>query len=116
MNNLESLAKTRFEQYSKSETGKVLNWYHLPQERKVAWMQEVLDGFEFIIKNLKDRLKLDPVPGRMNTTYALGRAEGINSEKMRYIQELTLLAEDLHNELDYFEECYAKQQQFKLRE
>jgi len=85
MGNIEIYAKEYFEKYSLHKTGKMLNWYHLPVERRREWMDDVYKLMQFLIHELKETINTNTKAiSIQNTSYAKGREEGIFLERLRY--------------------------------
>lgn len=100
MNHLEKLGKEAFEAYCHKQANTTYNWYHLPKARRVAWMQEILEAYLFVIHEMQQMIKFEPGINRANTSYALGRTEGINAEKTRYYNELLNMSIRLKEDLE----------------
>ena len=90
-NKLERLAAEIFGRYSMATDGRRASWEHLPKERKLAWMAEVIFYVENISDQLKDRFSRPPKFDPASTSYALGYNQGIALERaeiFKFIEEL----------------------------
>lgn len=100
MNHLEILAKNKFESYCRKNSNTAYNWYYLPKARRVAWMSEILDAYQFVIGELKSSINTEPFPQAINTSYVIGRLAGINEERTKYLNQLIALSDNLNSEFD----------------
>lgn len=104
MKELESLAALAFERYSKLTTGHRSDWKYLSEERKEAWMKEVI----FYIEHISDRLKIKfKTPPRVNETggaYAAGFNAGLTTERLSIINFIDMLDTEYKNQLQEYKD------------
>lgn len=99
MIDLELTAKLMFERFGERETGHTPNWNYLNEDRKTAWIKEV---FEIIDETLQDiRSEIKPIPDLSphNSTYAMGRNDGIKEERTNLIALLEQIHLDLQGQI-----------------
>lgn len=109
MTELESLAAQAFERYAKLTTGQKANWEYLSDERKEAWMKEVIFYIEHISKRLKTKFK--PVPPASNANagaYTAGYNDGIATERLSITNFIAMLDKDYVAQLEDFKSKLAE--------
>lgn len=94
MKNLETLAREVFDRFAKN-SGSKADWNYLSEERKLAWMQDVLLISEYFLNDVKSQLKPIPFNQKFSTVYETAYNEGLRSERVAF----TTLVEDVHKKL-----------------
>lgn len=100
MKTLEGLAREMFAKFSLMETGRQGNWDYLSDERKLAWMQDVAEIADFIIKEVKSEFKPLPVSSKAGTVYESGYMEGVRSERVQCMNVIDAIEDDLVEQLE----------------
>lgn len=103
MKTLESMAKETFEKFSIRETGKLLKWKYLSDERKLEWMQELFELMDYYMEELRGQLKPLPINPKSDTVYAAGLNDGIRSERVFLHQLMEKIHKDLADQLVDFQ-------------
>ena len=99
MNKLEHLAKGAFEHYSERITGYVENWNDLSEERKKAWMLDILCITDHIIEKLVGEFKEIPTLRPNTTSYFKGYNDGMMEERITVKNFIENILEELENNL-----------------
>ena len=103
MTNLELITKAFFEKFSVEQTGRVLNWFYLPIDRRKAWMDDTLRIANFVITEIDSTIVIKPISNSIgNTMFTRGKEEGIQSEKLRIKMQLQDFLRDLKQELEEY--------------
>lgn len=100
MTELESLAAQAFEKYSRLTTGKPANWTYLSEERKQAWMKEMIFFIEHISDRLKTKFKAPPRSNPSGGAYAAGFNDGIATERLGIMNFIEMLDTEYKDQLD----------------
>lgn len=100
MKEIEVLAKGLFQRYSMKMDGVIYNWQYLSRERQIEWMKEVIIHTEFLLKNIRDRIKPIPASSNNPASYEIGFLAGQQNERLKFIKILESLDSDLKNQLD----------------
>jgi hypothetical protein len=95
MKTLEGMAKELFEKFAFKETGKVLQWKHLDDDRKIEWIRDVFEVADYYMEELRSQLKPLPVNPKSDTVYGSGINDGMRAERIYTHQ----LMEDIHRGL-----------------
>ncbi len=103
MTELEQLAKEAFQRYVLATTGKDGYWTHLNNDRKVAWMKEVIFLMDFLATSVHKKFKEVP-PAQNNNVYAQGYYSGMATERTSMIELIQYLKNDLKKQLKEFEQ------------
>lgn len=104
MTKLERLAASAFERYSRLTTGKPANWTYLSQERKEAWMKEMIFFVEHISDRLKTEFKAPPKSNPSGGAYAAGYNDGMATERLSIMNFIEKLDTDYINDLEQFKD------------
>ena len=98
---LEQLAQKAFNNFCK-KTNQIAYWEHMPFERKLNWMQEIIDLTELICKDIKKEIK--PVAKfRLGiASFEIGYNEGVRKEREQLKEQLNNLVQELQVEIDNF--------------
>jgi hypothetical protein len=108
MTKLEQLAASAFERYARLTTGRPASWTYLAQDRKEAWMKEMI----FFIEHISDRLKAEfKAPPRSNPNagaYAAGYADGMATERLSITNFIEQLDTKYVEDLEYFKAVNAE--------
>lgn len=99
MKDIETLAIGLFNRFSQKKDGRTYDWNYLSKDRQIEWMKEAVIHTEFLLKNIRDRVKPVPGPSSNPASYELGFLAGQQSERMKFIQLLEYLDQDLKNQL-----------------
>lgn len=91
MTELESLAAQAFDKYSRATTGFAGNWAYLSEERKQAWMKEMIFFIEHISDRLKAKFKAPPKSNPSGGAYAAGFNDGIATERLSITNFIEML-------------------------
>ena len=109
MTTLEKLAKGMFERYSERTTGHKAHWDYLSKPRKADWLREVMIMMEYLVGNLKDRLKAPPASKPNEAAYSVGYNQGKADERLEFMQFVEYLEKGLRDELeDYIHQSKKK--------
>lgn len=101
---LETLAKKAFYNFC-SQLGEHGIWENLPKKRQLAWAREVKTYLELVSDELIKPLKKSPQPDtKVNTSYALGYNQGVNSERVKFITVLDGLKKQIEQEYSELED------------
>lgn len=100
MKDLEGIARDLFTKFHMKETGKVGNWDYLSDERKLAWMQDVMHIADFIIKEIKSEIRPLPISTSTGTAYESGFMAGLRSERIQNEKIINAIEEDLIEQLE----------------
>jgi hypothetical protein len=105
MNKLEQIAKQHFEAFTlKHNNGVEVSWYYLPKERRLAWMKDVLDFYTDVINTLDKQIVFEKKIAPNNTSFAVGKEDGIRVERLRYKVLLAEIKHQLTEEYKGYEE------------
>lgn len=99
MTELESLAAQAFERFAKLK-GQKADWTYLSEERKVAWMKEMIFFIEHISDRLKTKFKAPPRSNPNGGAYATGFNDGLTTERLSITNFIEMLDEDYKDQLD----------------
>ena len=100
MTQLEVLAKEMFERYAVRVAGHKSNWDYISDERKLAWMEEVLVMSDYFIENFRANLNKKPTPIRGNSGFENGHAAGVIKERQETLNFIQHLDEQLKKDLE----------------
>lgn len=100
MTELESLAAQAFEKYSRLTTGKPASWTYLSEERKQAWMKEMIFFIEHISARLKTKFKAPPRSNPSGGAYAAGFNDGIATERLSIMNFIEMLDNEYVDQLE----------------
>ncbi len=100
MTELESLAAQAFEKYSRLTTGKPASWTYLSEERKQAWMKEMIFFIEHISDRLKTKFKAPPRSNPSGGAYATGFNDGITTERLSIMNFIEMLDTEYADQLN----------------
>ncbi len=103
MTEVERLAKEAFERYVLATTGKDAYWTHLSDDRKVAWMHEVIFLMDFLATSVHKKFKEVP-PQQNNNVYATGYYTGMATERAAMIELIQYLKNDLKRQVEEFKQ------------
>lgn len=109
MTELESLAAQAFEKYSRLTTGKPANWTYLSEERKQAWMKEMIFFIEHISDRLKTKFKVPPKINPNGGAYAAGFNDGLSTERLSIMNFIEMLDTDYKDQLDQHKSVITEQ-------
>lgn len=99
MTELEIMAARAFEKFA-AETGQSANWAYLSEERKQAWMCEIIFYVDHVTSKLLEKLKpIGPATQNMGA-YAAGYNDGIAVERMALQNLLEKISEDYKNQFN----------------
>lgn len=113
MTELETMAARAFEKYGLA-TGQPVNWSYLSEERKQAWMCEIIFYVDHVNSKLKEKIKPmgTQAPGG---AYAAGYNDGVAVERMAILNLIETLGEDYKNQFNLRLDIIAeKERQSKL--
>jgi len=114
MTELEIMAAKAFEKFG-SATGQSVSWSYLSEERKQAWMCEIIFYVDHVTSKLKEKLKPVGQATQNMGAYAAGYNDGIAVERMALNNLLEQLGEDYKNQFNQRLEIIAeKERQSKL--
>ena len=108
MTKLERLAASAFERYSRLTTGKPANWTYLSQERKEAWMKEMIFFIDHISERLKTEFKAPPRSQPSGGAYAAGFNDGMATERLSIMNFIEQLDTKYIEELEQFQAVQAE--------
>lgn len=100
---LETLARKAFYKFCNQlqEDGV---WENLSPKRRLAWNKEVKSYLDLVIEELSKPLKKAPTPdSKVNTSYAMGFNQGVNSERVKFITVLDNLKKQIDEEINELE-------------
>jgi len=80
MTELEKMAAQAFEKFGK-ETGQSVSWAYISEERKQAWMCEIIFYVDHVTSKLNEKFK-PTAPSQAMGAYAAGYNDGITIERM----------------------------------
>ena len=100
MTELESLAAQAFDKYSRATTGHSGNWAYLSEERKQAWMREMIFFIEHISDRLKTKFKAPPRSNPSGGAYATGFNDGIATERLSITNFIDMLDTEYKEQYD----------------
>ena len=105
MTELETIAAQAFEKYSRLTTGKPASWAYLSEERKEAWMKEIIFFVEHISDKLKDKFKTPPQRSNPNVgAYTAGYNDGIITERLSIVNFIDMIDTEYKNQLEQYRE------------
>lgn len=94
MKNLEGLARELFTRFAENSEVSA-DWDYLSDERKLAWMQDVLTISNYFLGNMKSEIKPIPNIQKFSTVYEAAYNDGLRSERVA----VTSLVENIHKKL-----------------
>jgi hypothetical protein len=100
MSDLHQLAQDLFYEYSRKEN-KVANWQYLNDERKLAWMTEVLVVWDKLVEDLKSQIRPANTTTQ-STTYAMGYNDAVIVERRDFLAILERTNSKLKTQLQDF--------------
>lgn len=100
MSDLEELTKKYFERYYLTKGVKDAKWHLLSKERKIIWMEEVLEVANFFVSQLKDQVKPIATNPYGSTSYTMGFNDGTRSERLIFIGLVDTMYKNLNNSLE----------------
>lgn len=108
MTKLERLAASAFERYSRLTTGKPANWTYLSEERKEAWMREMIFFIEHISDKLKTEFKAPPKSNPSGGAYATGFNDGLTTERLSIVNFIEQLDTQYIADLEQFKDVQSE--------
>jgi hypothetical protein len=100
MSDLYELAQDLFYEYSKKEN-KVANWQYLNDERKLAWMEEVVVIWDKLLVDLQSQIR-PANTSPQSTSYAMGYNEAVKAERRDFLDLLDRANNKLKEQLEQF--------------
>ena len=104
MKQLEKLAKESFDRFCKLK-GIKGNWFYISEERKLEWYKEVLVTSNYLIGEIKSKIKPISNLNKNSSGYEVGFVQGSQNERVKFIEMLDKLGEELKEQ---FEEMKRK--------
>ena len=101
MTELEQLAKEAFDRFCVL-TGEKANWIYISEDRKIAWMKEVIFLSDFFSEKMREKFKRVPEINPQTGSFALGYNQGIAMERTATINFIEYVDNDLKEQLDQY--------------
>jgi hypothetical protein len=102
MKQLERMASELFHSFARME-GREANWDYLSEERKKAWIRDVMVMARYFVVQLQKEVK--PMPNRnAHTSFESGFVAGQKSERLAFQQLVEEIYNQLENEYDALQE------------
>ena len=108
MKELESLAAQAFERYSLLTTGRKASWTYLSDERKEAWMMEMIFFIEHISDRLKVKFKAVAPTNAQAGAYSAWFNDGVATERFSIINFIEMLDTEYIAQLEDYKAILAE--------
>lgn len=108
MKELESLAAQAFERYTLMTSGRKANWTYLSEERKEAWMMEMIFFIEHISNRLKGKFKAVAPTNSTAGAYSAGYNDGVATERLSIMNFIDMLDTEYIAQLEEYKAQVAE--------
>jgi len=99
MKEIEKLAIGLFDKHALRNDGRVYDWNYLSRDRQIEWMKEVLVNVNFVLSEIRGKLKAPPAVLPSEPSYGVGFKNGMQVKHHEFTEMLNEIQVNLANQL-----------------